>query len=106
MSKITPWFVLIYGLIVGSLGYLGYKEAASKASLLSGLIFGSLLICSSFLLFAKHKLGSYLSVGTTLLLSAVFCYRYFATHKGLPGILAILSASMLVYLLARMARWK
>ena len=85
------------------LGYVGYLEAASKASLWSGLAFGSLLVLSALGMFAGHKVGSYVALGATVLLTAVFAYRYAITRKGLPAILAVLGAGMLLFLLTRFA---
>lgn len=96
--------IFIYGLLILSLGYLGYKEAGSKASLVSGIGFGSLLILSSFSIFAKKASGLYMSLGLTILLTIVFCYRFWISGKILPGILGILSGCVLAYLLIRMTK--
>ncbi len=84
-----------------ALGYIGYREANSTASLVSGLVFGSLLVLSAIGMFAGQKVGGYTALGLTVLLTAVFAYRYAETGKGLPAILAVLSAGMLLFLLTR-----
>ena len=88
------------------LGYIGYREAASMASLYSGLIFGGLLVASGIGMLAGQKIGAYTALVTTILLTGVFSYRYAVTEKDLPAILAILSAGMLLFLLLRFRKKK
>lgn len=106
LNKTTIWIISIYALIILGLGLLGYVEAGSKASLWSGLGFGLLLILSALIMSSGRIIGAYVSLGATALLTAVFSYRYAASGKGLPAILAILSAGMLLFLLIRFAKWK
>ena len=91
-------------MIIMLLGYIGYKQATSMASLYSGLIFGALLVVSGIGMLAGKKIGAYTALTTTILLTGVFSYRYAATGKGLPAILAVLSAGMLLFLLARLRK--
>lgn len=88
------------------LGYIGYLEAGSLISLWAGLCFGILLVFSALGMFAQQTLGVYVSLVTTILLTAVFSYRYALTGKNIPAILAVLSAGMLLFLLARLGKWK
>ncbi len=106
IKQSTAWTVLIYGLVIMGLGYLGYYQSHSKASLGAGLGSGAFLILSSLILFKKNRAGLWLSLGTTVLLSAIFCYRYAVTQGTLPGILALISGAMLIYLLTQSGRWK
>jgi uncharacterized membrane protein (UPF0136 family) len=106
MNKTNIWIILIYGIVIVALGYVGYREAGSKASLWSGLVFGGLLILSAMGMFAGQRAGAYTALGTTIFLTGVFSYRYAITGKGLPAILAVLSAGMLLFLLTRVGKWK
>lgn len=106
LNKTTTSFILAYGIVIILLGYIGYQEAGSKASLYSGLVFGGLLIVSGIGLLAGKKIGAYTALITTILLTAVFSYRYAVTGKGLPAILAVLSAGMLLFLLSRFRKRK
>lgn len=106
MTRTTAWFILIYGVIIATLGYIGYRDAASLASLWAGGGFGGLLVISSLVMFTGRKIGAYISLGATAVLTAVFTYRYVVTGKGLPATLAILSAAMLLFLLVRFGNWK
>ena len=75
-------------------------------SLVIGSIFGSLLIISSLLIHYKKAIGSYLALILTTILTATFAYRYTITGKTFPAVLAVFSAAMLLFLLARYAKWK
>ena len=106
LKKSTSWSVLIYGLLLIGLGYFGYSEAGSKISFYMGGGIGGLLMLSSLLMFARYKIGAYGAVILTLILTATFGIRYSLTHKGLPAVLAVLSGGMLLFLLAKTAKWK
>lgn len=98
--------VLLYGLSLVGLGSLGYYLQMSMASLYSGVAFGGLLIVCSSLMFGGYKTGFYTSLILTVGLTAIFSIRYSLTGKGIPGTLAVISAGMLLFLLAQAARWK
>lgn len=106
IKKSTSRIVLIYGIIIAGLGYLGYYQSQSKASLWAGLGSGTILILSSLLMFANRSIGIYIGLATTLLLSGIFGYRYAATQGNLPALLSILSGAMLIYLLIQIGHWK
>lgn len=105
VKKSTSWCVLIYGIILIGLGYLGYQQG-SNISFYSGAGFGGLLVLSSLLMFANIKAGSYIALAITILLTAIFAIRYSMTSKGIPAILAVISGAMLLFLLAKTAKWK
>ncbi len=105
-KKATAWSVLIYGLIITGLGYMGYQQGGSMISLYVGGGFGILLVISSILMYFKMRTGSYAALVLTLGLTATFAIRYSITGKGMPAILAVLSGGMLLYLLARTIHWK
>lgn len=105
-KKTTCWIVLLYGVILAVLGYVGYHNAGSKPSLIMGLGFGTLMILSAILLFAKNRIGIYSSILITLLLTATFAIRYNASAKTIPAVLAVLSAGMLIFLLMQNVKWR
>jgi uncharacterized membrane protein (UPF0136 family) len=105
-KKSTCWAVLIYGLIILGLGYLGYQRTESKISLYMGMGSGAALVISSLLMFGKKVYGAYAAVIITCFLTAVFGIRYSMTHKSTPAMLAVFSGGMLLYLLAKTAKWK
>ncbi|MBX7065811.1 MAG: TMEM14 family protein [Parachlamydiales bacterium] len=106
IKKTTSWTVLIYGLLIVSLGYLGYAKGGSSVSLYMGVGFGSLLILSALLMFFHIRFGAYAALFLTLALTATFGIRYSITQKQVPAILAVLSGGMLLFLLTRVVRWR
>ena len=98
--------VLIYGLLIGGLGYLGYYQKGSMMSLYTGGGAGGILILSSLLMFYGMRWASYVALTITTLLTALSSIRYSITHNGLMASLAVLSATMLIYLLAQTTKWK
>ena len=98
--------VLIYGVVIAILGYIGYHESQSKASLWSGLGSGLILVLSSLVMPSRRNLGIYTSLAVTTLLTIIFCYRYGITQGTLPAILAIISGGMLVYLSVQTVKWR
>ncbi len=101
LNKTTIWFILIYGIVIMALGYIGYHESGSIPSLWAGLLLGGLIVLSGVGMLAGQKIGAYIALGATLLLTGVFAYRFAVTGKGMPALLAVLSAGMLLFLLAR-----
>ena len=105
LKKSTCWSVLIYGLFIILLGYWGHHKAGSNISFYMGLAFGGLLLLSAFLMFAQQKFGGYAAVILTLVLTATFGIRYSMTGKEVPAMMAVLSGGMLLFLLAKTAKW-
>ena len=105
-KKTTSWTVLVYGLLIMGLGYVGYYQAGSHISLYVGTGFGGLLVLSSILMFLQVWMGAYAALFLTLSLTGTFAIRYSMTGKGLPATLAVLSGGMLLFLIARTFHWK
>lgn len=97
--------MLIYGLFIILLGYWGYLKAISKISFYMGFCFGGLLIVCSLLMFAGKKFGGYAAIILTLVLTTTFGIRYSMTGKEVPAMMAVLSGGMLLFLLAKTAKW-
>ena len=106
IKKSTCWATLIYGSVLIGLGYYGYHDAGSKISLYTGSGFGLLMILSSLLMFWNLKPGLYTALLLTVLLTGTFAVRYSHTHKGIPALLSVMSAGMLIFLLVQTAKWK
>ncbi len=98
--------MLIYGLLLIGLGYIGYQQGHSKISLYMGSGLGGLLVLSSLAMFAHYKWGCYCALALTIALTITFALRYSSTGKMIPAILSVLSAGMLLFLLALTAKWK
>lgn len=106
IRKTTTWPVLIYGILIIGLGYMGYHQFDSHISLYVGCGFGVLLVISSILMFFHQRVGAYAALIFTLGLTATFAVRYSISGKGIMAILAVLSGGMLLFLLARTIHWK
>lgn len=105
-KKAITWSVLIYGLLLMSLGYLGYTYSGSQISLMAGLGLGFLMVLSSIAMFKQNKLGVYVAIFLTFVITALFAYRYTVSEKTVPAILAVISGGMLLFLLVQAAKWK
>ncbi len=106
LKKSTGIIVLIYGMLLVFLGWLGYEQKGSLMSLIFGSGFGALLVICAIAMIYHKKVGAYVAVVLTLLLTGMFAYRYTVTGFTNPAILCVLSGGMLLYLLALTAKWK
>lgn len=69
---------------------MGYKQAGSQVSLISGFISGLLLLIGAYLLFGGSPAGPTLSGIVSLLLVIVFVVRLLKTKKFMPAGLMII----------------
>lgn len=106
VKKSTSWVVLGYAIVLFLLGYWAYLKAGSKISLYTSGAFGILLAISAMLMFCNIRFGRHAALFLTVLLTATFAIRYSVSQKGMPAILSVLSAAMLLFLIARTVDWK
>lgn len=89
---ISPWFLLLYALLVIAGGVWGYVKAQSKPSLISGLISGAALLIACFITFQSFNTGMALATCLAIALLIVFALRFRKTRKFMPaGLMAGLS---------------
>ncbi|MEH2299274.1 MAG: TMEM14 family protein [Nostoc sp.] len=82
---------LAYGVLAIVGGIIGYIQAKSKVSLLSGSISGLLLILAAYFQLQGQTWGSILAVLITTVLVVVFGFRLAKTRKFMPaGLMTIL----------------
>ncbi len=95
----TAYIVLIYGILVAAGGVMGYARSRSMPSLISGLLFGILLIgCSAFMLNDDIR-ATYVALVFSLALSAIFFFRFRVSKRFMPaGLMIILSLAVTVTL--------
>lgn len=106
LKKSIIWSVFIYAVLIVCLGYYGYYLSGSKISLWSGVGLGGLLMISTLIMIAGRIEGAYSALFLTLVLTGVFAYRYTVTSRVIPAILSVASGGMLLFLLARIAKWR
>lgn len=98
-TPLAAFTTLIYGILAIAGGAIGYKQAGSQVSLLSGLISGLLLLISAYLLFGGSPAGPTLSAIVSLVLVVVFVIRLAKTRKFMPaGLMIIFGVANLVAL--------
>ncbi len=101
----AAWITLIYGFLILVGGVMGHIKAQSRISLWTGIIFGLLLLLSSWALFKGMKLGIYGALMLTACLLALFTYRYIATLKLFPpAIMGLISLVTLIFLLLNLKK--
>lgn len=88
---------IAYGVLAAVGGLMGYAQARSQLSLISGLASGALLLLGGWLWQQGNAAGAPLSIGVTLALVIVFVRRYQQTGKFMPaGLMIALGAVALV----------
>ncbi|MEL6552430.1 MAG: TMEM14 family protein [Cyanobacteria bacterium J06621_11] len=87
---LAPVTTLTYGILAIAGGAIGYKQAGSQVSLLSGIVSGLLLLIAAYLLFGASPAGPLMSGIVTLVLVIVFSIRLAKTRKFMPAGLMII----------------
>lgn len=82
---------ILYGVLAIVGGGIGYAQARSKVSLISGSISGVLLILCAILAKQGNPVGIWGAIAITVLLIGVFIGRYIKTRKAMPAILMIVA---------------
>lgn len=85
------WSAIAYGILAMVGGIIGYVQARSQASLISGLISGGLLILGGWLWGTGSPAGWALAIGVTVALVIVFVRRWQQTRKVMPALVMIVA---------------
>ena len=94
---------IAYGILAVAGGIIGYVQAKSKASLISGIISGLLLIIAGVMQLQGQGLGLILAIVVTIALVIVFAIRLAKTRKFMPaGLMTALGVAALVVMLKQM----
>jgi uncharacterized membrane protein (UPF0136 family) len=97
-----PWLsiaVIVYGVMVAGGGIMGYVQAGSPMSAITGGLAGVLLIVAGVMSKNNPKAGYTMAAILAVALIAFFFYRYSTTHRAMPAFGVIgLSVLMLVLL--------
>lgn len=91
---------IVYGVLVLGGGVMGYAQAGSQVSLISGVISGSLLVLGGLLPTFGQGWGVGLSLIVTTVLVITFTIRLYKTRKFMPaGLMVILGIATLIFML-------
>ena len=91
---------IAYGILAIIGGIIGYVQAQSKASLISGSISGVLLIIAGVMQLQGQPWGLVLATVVTLVLVIVFAIRLVKTRKFMPaGLMSVLGLAVLAIML-------
>ncbi|MBD2682089.1 MULTISPECIES: TMEM14 family protein [Nostoc] len=89
-----------YGILAIAGGIIGYIQARSKVSLVSGSISGLLLIIAAYLQLQGQAQGLILAIFVTTVLVVFFAFRLAKTRKFMPaGLMTILGMLALAVML-------
>lgn len=89
--------VFAYGILAIVGGIIGYMQANSKVSLISGIISGLLLVIAGFFQLQGQAWAAILAAVVTAVLVVVFAVRFAKTRKFMPaGLMVILGIVTLV----------
>lgn len=92
-----------YGILAIVGGIIGYIQARSKVSLLSGSISGLLLVLAAYFQLQGQSWGSILALIVTAVLVVVFAVRLAKTRKFMPaGLMTILGILALGVMVSQM----
>ncbi|MEA5578273.1 TMEM14 family protein [Anabaena sp. UHCC 0451] len=89
-----------YGILAFVGGIIGYTQAKSKVSLISGIISGLLIIIAAYCQFQGQTWGLTLAAVVTGILVVFFAFRLVKTRKFMPaGLMIILGMLALTVIL-------
>lgn len=93
---------IAYGILAAIGGIIGYMQARSQVSLISGLVSGVLLLAGGIAQQQGLSWGLPLATIVTLVLIAVFVMRFVKTRKFMPaGLMVIAGIAALIALIAQ-----
>jgi uncharacterized membrane protein (UPF0136 family) len=95
----TATIVWLYGALVLEGGGMGWAKTQSKPSLISGLVFGLLLVADGLGLFCESHTGLMIALALPALLALIMGVRVAMPRKFMPaGLMFVLSLLALVML--------
>lgn len=97
--KIAATATLIYALLVLGGGVMGYVQARSAASLISGIVFGLPLLACGWFLWQGNIAAGYVAGLLTVILVLFFGYRFLTTNQFMPGGLMLLLSFLALFFL-------
>lgn len=105
MVKLSAYVTLLYGLLVLSMGFLGYQNASSTMSLIMGSGVGGFVIVCSIFMIKEKRIANYLAIFFTAILMTAFIFRYVLTGSFMTISMATISGLVIVLQIARLFLW-
>ena len=91
---------LVYGILVLLGGFMGYRKAGSRASLMAGTLSGAAMLVSAILLMRGNAAALWLGLAVTTMLLLFFGMRWLKGRKFMPaGLMALASVAALALLI-------
>ncbi|MGB5973888.1 MAG: TMEM14 family protein [Nodosilinea sp.] len=84
-------YAIAYAALSAIGGLIGYAQARSQVSLISGLFSAALLLVGAWLWQAGSPGGAGLALGVTAALVVVFVRRWLQTRKPMPAVLMVVA---------------
>ena len=84
-------YAIAYAALSAIGGLIGYAQARSQVSLISGLFSAALLLLGAWLWQAGIPAGAGLAMGVTAALVIVFIRRWMQTRKAMPAVIMIVA---------------
>lgn len=98
---------LIFGLLVGFGGLMGYLKGGSIPSLIAGTISCLILAFCAYFIKQRSQRALYCALTLTLALDAFFMYRFISTLKLFPaGIFSLLCLIFLTFIIFKIKNKK
>ena len=89
----------VYGALVLAGGWIGYRKASSRPSLITGAISAALLFLAAILSARGNPAGDRIALIVALVLAAFFGYRLARGRKLMPaGLMVVISVAVLAIL--------
>ncbi len=106
MHNLAIGTLVVYAVLLGVGGVIGYRKAGSRPSLIAGSASAAAALAATALIFWKPFWGEALGVFLSSNLISLFGYRYVArTRKFMPsGMLAVLSVLVFVILISALVK--
>ncbi|WP_035987803.1 TMEM14 family protein [Leptolyngbya sp. KIOST-1] len=84
-------YAIAYAALSAIGGLIGYAQARSQVSLVSGLVSATLLLVRAWLWQAGSAGGAGMAMGVTAALVIIFIRRWMETRKAMPAIVMIVA---------------
>jgi uncharacterized membrane protein (UPF0136 family) len=84
-------YAIAYAALAAIGGLIGYAQARSQVSLISGLVSAILLLTGAWLWQAGSAGGAGMAMGVTAALVVIFIRRWSQTRKAMPAVIMIVA---------------